>query len=877
MTLWVLTWTREALKAAQLGLFGGEAEIPEKKPARRSPPLRLVATPAVRVLHLPGAKLTSDPSHGGQLHTEQRTDVGGRTQARWIAAPEPDAAPEALPESRPEPGPNPAPGLDVAPETQPEQSPEPEPSAAPAPVIPSSFPLAEHFGRDNPPRFLGLRAEMFPYRQEQNYRTGYKDAIALRNDPFLESSGWYGALKGRKGDYWPLNFHVKLIGKQPSEKQAPLYEGIDGDLCAWWTGLDDATRERFIAEYANPVKQDMPGASGAGAKPADGRDPRHEDAALELPPGMEKMAARGWKLHAYQAKAVNFVAKHARRAIWNMEMGLGKTIAALALFHHMKAQGKVTQMIVTAPLSAINSWRKDAERTSDARMGIAAGLTPSKRAAVYRDFEAGKIDVLVTTPDSMASDAAELGRLVDRNPSAVLRIADEVHLYKSPTARRTKAWQAVLGGNKPGYVVGMTGTVKPNGSEDLYHVIDAVSPKKLGWSVWTFAARFCSIHEINIGGGRTAKEIGGFDRKKLDELRRELDDTMFSRTLADPDVEIALPKRHDIAPEIEPDAHQQKITTLLGKYMKLRRKLNRADQIHGDDWRTNPRLARPSPLTAEDSHEAMGGRGTDLATIEARNRIALHGLHDAAEHYDRALRGELGPDHQAAAMAAPTDELPLIIAAQQIAIDPRLVHEGFKAESENYESPKVAACADAIFAHMQNHPDKAVLALTSFLGGMSVLKAALLRRGFAEHDLGMYSGSTSEQARSKLVDGTNSGATKVLIAQNTAMMTGANLQERANMVVHLDTPWRPDVLSQSTARVYRQGQRHVTVVFRPVGSNVERKIEAKVASKIAETEAATGKRMVGEAKLAATMEPGGGRSPLTLDELLNHFGAGGEE
>jgi len=95
------------------------------------------------------------------------------------------------------------------------------------------------------------------------------------------------------------------------------------------------------------------------------------------------------------------------------------------------------------------------------------------------------------------------------------------------------------------------------------------------------------------------------------------------------------------------------------------------------------------------------------------------------------------------------------------------------------------------------------------------------------------------------------------------------MQHRANMVVHLNTPWEPDLLAQSTARVYRNGQKHVTTIFRPTGSDIERLIEASVHSKIRESAKSIGKEMVSDAQIRESIVMG---EELTSDAVARIVG-----
>lgn len=109
----------EAWKS-QLGLFGaGPMPMLPKAGARPAPASKPAAPPAAPPRGQLGlfdfataAHHTNDPSHGGKLHQETRTDEGGRTQTRWIAQQE-IAAPAEKPATK-EPAPPPGPPLALA-------------------------------------------------------------------------------------------------------------------------------------------------------------------------------------------------------------------------------------------------------------------------------------------------------------------------------------------------------------------------------------------------------------------------------------------------------------------------------------------------------------------------------------------------------------------------------------------------------------------------------------------------------------------------------------------------------------------------------------------------------------------------------------------
>ena len=71
----------------------------------------------------------------------------------------------------------------------------------------------------------------------------------------------------------------------------------------------------------------------------------------------------------------------------------------------------------------------------------------------------------------------------------------------------------------------------------------------------------------------------------------------------------------------------------------------------------------------------------------------------------------------------------------------------------------------------------------------------------------------------------HAGRKRVLLASDAAR-EGLNLQGCADMLIHLDVPWVPNVVHQRNGRIHRQGQtRPVTVLhYRVPGTVEERKV-----------------------------------------------------
>ena len=705
---------------------------------------------------------------------------------------------------------------------------------------------------NNPPDWLAMN----PLRYAQKWKHGrwgyHKVSIAEREDEFLEEIGFYAALRGNRGDYWPLGFLASNIGRsyeELSDKQQHWVDVCNFELAKWWGRLDDDQRDELAARYFDPAKQRQ-------AAPV---DPRHEHADLLIPRGMRAgMARSGYRPHPYQAKAVNFAINHCDdgRCIWAMEMGLGKTMAALLAYHALKDRGDVDKCFITAPRSTHATWRKQIGKITDSNYAVITGWPKNKRREAYEAFGRGELDVVVVTPETMASDGKLIAEVILKDPDAykeekyqefvgkrlvtrttyegrttpehyrILRIADEVHAYKNDTARRTRVWNALWGGERRGRIIGMSGTVKPNKAPDLYWVHRAAcGPGALGQTLGEFHHRYCNGTMGEYGMKKDQFKSGALGRLHADHAG-----TMFVRKTNDVDVTFSLPKRNDVAPHIQPDKTQARVRELLRHYCVLKMQAN----YSGDN--------------------------------EERMKLAMQ----AEVELDAAMNGDFGPEHQGAAHGAPRGMMGIMTKWAQLAIDPRAVHEKFgEVLPKNYESPKMTACADAVETHLRNNPDRGAVLFCQYRAGLELARTALIKRGIDPDAIATYTGGMSGKRQTEIIDGINSGRYKIVLGQTDAMSTGANMQHRANFVVHLNTPWVPATLSQSTARVYRQGQKHVTTVFRPTGSDLELLIEASVHSKIRESARSIGKEMVSEGQIRESIVMG---EELTADAVARIVG-----
>lgn len=660
-----------------------------------------------------------------------------------------------------------------------------------------------------PPNFTALDLSKFNIEKVVNNR-GFTDYKLITNDPVLERLGFYDAL----GTANRRNFTFTLIAKvseggRLTPRMGEFLAKPITNLSNWWAGLNDDEREEFYHNYLDADQQNI------GRL----RDPRHENDNLEIPQGMEKMKAKGWNFHTYQKKAINFALTE-KRVVWAMEMGLGKTLSAVGLFHHLKTQKEAKKMIVTAPLSAHGSWIQHLGELSDVRYEVLSGVSKKKRLKAYEKFEKGEIDVLVVSPEAVrkpkregkgAGDFYHIEKLVSQD---TLFIADEVHKFKGSESNQGKAFRELS--KKAGRVVGMTGTPKPNKPMDFFNVMKGVNPD---WVIdsWDFTDRYC----LKVDG-----EPAAFNPAKLQEFHELNAEMLFIRSTGDPDAKLDLPDRIDISPSLQLDAAQKDLISRAIPYCNIKV------------------LAL---LGSNAKYNATREQRAAMETVWRLDAEVSECIKDPAKFEAMSKEDQLD---LIAYTTAVTGEDVFTIRLDQIAVSPRACGEKtailLDMYDENYETPKMGVVADAAIEHVEQNPETGGVIFCEYVQGLKAAQRALIKRGVPADQIELYYGAVSPKKRREIERKLNEGEIKYVLGQTKALETGANLQKRANFVAHLNTPWSPDTLVQSTARVYRQGQRRKTTILRPTGSEIERIRDRVVTSKLSQTAQVTGATMVAD-------------------------------
>lgn len=158
--------------------------------------------------------------------------------------------------------------------------------------------------------------------------------------------------------------------------------------------------------------------------------------------------------------------------------------------------------------------------------------------------------------------------------------------------------------------------------------------------------------------------------------------------------------------------------------------------------------------------------------------------------------------------------LQLLTKLRQLCIDPKIVYENYTGESSKItEVTKV--CKEVI---ANGHK---ILLFSSFKTAIDILNREFTNEGISTY---VIDGSVGAKKRNELVEKFNNDDTNCFLITIKSGGTGLNLTS-ADVVIHLDLWWNPQVENQATDRAHRIGQKNTVEVIKLIcNGTIEEKI-----------------------------------------------------
>lgn len=160
--------------------------------------------------------------------------------------------------------------------------------------------------------------------------------------------------------------------------------------------------------------------------------------------------------------------------------------------------------------------------------------------------------------------------------------------------------------------------------------------------------------------------------------------------------------------------------------------------------------------------------------------------------------------------------LQLLTKLRQLCIDPKIIYEDYKGGSSKIE--ELIKLTEGIIKNGHK-----ILLFSSYKTAIDIVN-----REFTNHKISTYviDGSVPSKKRMELVENFNNDDTNVFLITLKSGGTGLNLTS-ADVVIHLDLWWNPQVENQATDRAHRIGQKNTVEVIKLIckGTIEERILE----------------------------------------------------
>lgn len=218
----------------------------------------------------------------------------------------------------------------------------------------------------------------------------------------------------------------------------------------------------------------------------------------------------GKKMMPFQRAGVEFVNEADGKALIADQMGLGKTIQALA---YLQLHEDLRPAIIVAPASLKNNWKQEAERwlETDDTIYICSGRKPEETIE-----EVEKHSIVIINYDILPSWVDALTK--EMRPQII--IYDESHNLKNSASKRTHA-AATLSSRIPQRLL-LTGTPVLNRPNELWTQLNIIDPERYD-NFFRFASTYCNATYNGYGW-----DFSG--ASNIEQLAEELRGIMIRRT-----------------------------------------------------------------------------------------------------------------------------------------------------------------------------------------------------------------------------------------------------------------------------------------------------------------------------------------------------------
>jgi len=192
-------------------------------------------------------------------------------------------------------------------------------------------------------------------------------------------------------------------------------------------------------------------------------------------------------LYHHQVAAARQMIKQGGSGLLHMEMGTGKTLAALSVAGALAVREKIDNVWIFCTKSAVPVWERELENFGvDYTLTVQTDFIGCYQAPFYQKLVPTKtpLSINIMTYDMGWRRPAILELLTPRT----LAICDEIQKIKSPSSKRSRFMFKV--GQLVDYKLGLSGTPAPKGPFDYYAIFRFLDPKVFGTNYGVFKSTY---------------------------------------------------------------------------------------------------------------------------------------------------------------------------------------------------------------------------------------------------------------------------------------------------------------------------------------------------------------------------------------------------
>ena len=149
------------------------------------------------------------------------------------------------------------------------------------------------------------------------------------------------------------------------------------------------------------------------------------------------------------------------------DMGLGKTVQAIVALRQMFRRGSAQRALIVTPASVLTSWERHFRNWAPELDVLVMRGPKGDRHMLWQAFDERQAHVALATYDTYRNDAKD-----KRLPNVDVLVADEVHMLKNPSTKRTKAMRSQA--TKVRW--GLSGTPLENNLDEFAAVLHFCAP-----------------------------------------------------------------------------------------------------------------------------------------------------------------------------------------------------------------------------------------------------------------------------------------------------------------------------------------------------------------------------------------------------------------